>query len=132
MTEFTFKTGETSSISPSYLKKFNIAMAILHFVQSVLIFGLSFFIYEIKNFSVDIYISKLQIKVFTGTKPIFEPVPEVFFAFENVAGILLASFLLMSALAHFLIAPDELQFVSVGPLRRHWRFQCNPSEERQQ
>jgi len=104
MTEFTFKNGETSSISTNYLKKFNIAMAILHLVQSLMIFGLSFLIDEIKNFSVDIYISKLQIKTLTGTKPIFEPVPEVFFAFENVAGILLASFLLMSAIAHFLIA----------------------------
>jgi hypothetical protein len=104
MTDFTFKNGETSSISTNYLKKFNIAMAILHLVQSILIFGLSFFIDEIKNFSVDIYISKLQVRELTGTKPIFEPVPEVFFAFENVAGILLASFLLMSAIAHFLIA----------------------------
>lgn len=45
-----------------------------------------------------------MIKELTGTKPIFGPEPEVFFAFENVAGILLASFLLMSAIAHFLIA----------------------------
>ncbi len=104
MSEFTFKSGETSSISTTYLKKFNIAMAILHLVQSILIFGFSFFIDEIKNFSVDIYISKLVIKELTGTKPIFGPKPEVFFAFENVAGILLASFLLMSAIAHFLIA----------------------------
>jgi hypothetical protein len=104
MSEFTYKSGETSSISTTYLKKFNIAMAILHLVQSVLIFGLSFFIDEIKNFSVDIYISKLVIKELTGTKPIFGPEPEVFFEFANVAGILLASFLLMSAIAHFLIA----------------------------
>ena len=104
MSAFTFKNGETSSISTTYLKKFNIAMAILHLVQSALIFGLSLFIDEIKNFSVDIYISKLEIKELTETKPIFGPAPEVFFAFENVAGILLASFLLMSAIAHFLIA----------------------------
>ncbi|MFW9778382.1 MAG: heliorhodopsin HeR [Candidatus Heimdallarchaeota archaeon] len=104
MSEFTFTSGETSSISMSYLKKFNIAMAILHLIQSVLVFGLSLIIDEIKNFSVDIYISKLVIKELTGTKPIFGPEPEVFFAFENVAGILLASFLFMSAVAHFLIA----------------------------
>ena len=104
MTEFSFADGETSKISMSHLKKFNIAMAILHLVQSVLIFTLSLFIDEIKNFSVDIYKSKLVIKQLTGTKPIFAPEPSVFFAFENVAGILLASFLLMSAIAHFLIA----------------------------
>jgi hypothetical protein len=104
MSEFTFTSGETSSISMSYLKKFNLAMAILHLIQSCLVFGLSLFIDEIKNFSVDIYISKLVIKELTGTKPIFGPESEVFFAFENVAGILLASFLFMSAVAHFLIA----------------------------
>ncbi|MFX1506770.1 MAG: heliorhodopsin HeR [Promethearchaeota archaeon] len=104
MTEFSFVDGETSPISMSYLKKFNIAMAILHFVQSVLILTLSLFIDEIRNFSVDIYKSSLVIKELTGTKPIFAPEPSVFFAFENIAGILLASFLLMSAIAHFLIA----------------------------
>ena len=104
MTDFTYENGESSPISALYLKKFNSIMMILHLIQAVLIFGLSFFIDEIKNFSVDIFISKLQISEYTGTKPIFAPVPEVFFAFENVAGILLASFLLMSAVAHFLIA----------------------------
>ncbi|MFX0085620.1 MAG: heliorhodopsin HeR [Candidatus Hodarchaeota archaeon] len=104
MTEFTFDNGERSSISMIYLKKFNTAMAILHLVQSVLIFTLSLFIDEIRNFSVDIYKSSLVIKELTGTKPIFAPEPSVFFTFENIAGILLASFLLMSAIAHFLIA----------------------------
>ncbi|MFX0208150.1 MAG: heliorhodopsin HeR [Candidatus Hodarchaeota archaeon] len=104
MTEFSFVDGETSPISMNYLKKFNIAMAILHLVQSVLILTLSLFIDEIRNFSVDIYKSSLVIKELTGTKPIFAPEPSVFFAFENIAGILLASFLLMSAIAHFLIA----------------------------
>ena len=104
MSEFIFSNGEKSSISEIYLKKFNVAMAILHLIQGILIFALSIFIDEIKNFSVDIYISKLEIVELTGTKPIFGPVPEVFFTFENIAGILLASFLLMSAFAHFLIA----------------------------
>ncbi|MFX1517396.1 MAG: heliorhodopsin HeR [Promethearchaeota archaeon] len=104
MTEFSFVDGETSPITMNYLKKFNIAMAILHLVQSVLILTLSLFIDEIRNFSVDIYKSSLVIKELTGTKPIFAPEPSVFFAFENIAGILLASFLLMSAIAHFLIA----------------------------
>ena len=132
MTDFTFKNGETSSISITYLKKFNIAMAILHLIQSVLIFGLSFFIDEIKNFSVDIYISKLQVRVQTGTKPIFEPVPEVLFPFENVAGILLASFLLMSAIAHFLIAyPLNNSYVEnlrnrINPIR-WWEYSFSSS-----
>ena len=104
MSEFTFNNGEKSPINAPYLKKFNTIMAILHLVQGIMIFGLSLFIDPIRNFSVDVYISKLEIVELTGTKPIFGPAPEVFFAFENVAGILLASFLLMSALAHFLIA----------------------------
>ncbi|MHA2317139.1 MAG: hypothetical protein ACXAC6_05265, partial [Candidatus Hodarchaeales archaeon] len=61
MTDFTYQNGESSPISAPYLKKFNTIMAVLHLVQAVLIFGLSFFIDEIKNFSVDIFISKLQI-----------------------------------------------------------------------
>lgn len=104
MSEFKFANGDKSSITMDYLKKFNLAMAILHLIQSMLIFVLSLFIEEIKNFSVDIYKSKLVLDQLTGTKPIFRPEPELFFAFENVAGILLASFLLMSAIAHFLIA----------------------------
>lgn len=102
---FTFKDGETSSITMSHLKKFNIVMAILHLVQSVLIFTLSLFIDAIRNFEVDIYKSTLVVVPGdTGTRPIFAPEPSIFFTFDNVAGILLASFLLMSAIAHFLIA----------------------------
>ena len=48
MTEFSFVDGETSPISMNYLKKFNLAMAILHLVQSVLILTLSLFIDEIR------------------------------------------------------------------------------------
>ncbi len=95
---------EESKISFSYLRKFNMAMGILHLVQAIIIFGLSLVIDEIKNFQIDIYRSYLGIKELTGTRPILEPIPEVFFTFENIAGILLASFLLMSAIAHLLIA----------------------------
>jgi hypothetical protein len=132
MTKFTFESGETSAISMSYLKKFNLVMATLHLVQGVIIFALSLFIEEIKNFSVDIYISRLQVKVLTGTKPIFEPVPEVLFPFENVAGILLASFLLMSAIAHFLIAsPFNNSYVAnlkkkMNPIR-WWEYAFSSS-----
>lgn len=39
-----------SKISFTYLRKFNIAMGILHLVQAALIFGLSLVTDEIKNF----------------------------------------------------------------------------------
>ncbi len=132
MSEFVFNNGEKSSISAAYLKKFNVAMAVLHLVQAILIFGLSLFIDEIKNFSVDIYISKLQVVEYTGTKPIFGPVPEVLFPFENIAGILLASFLLMSAIAHFLIAyPMNASYVEnlkkkMNPIR-WWEYAFSSS-----
>ncbi len=132
MSEFKFDNGETSSISAAYLKKFNTVMAVLHLVQAVLIFGLSLFIDQIRNFSVDIYISKLEVDVLTGTKPIFRPVPEVLFPFENIAGILLASFLLMSAIAHFLIAyPLNNSYISnlqkrMNPIR-WWEYAFSSS-----
>jgi hypothetical protein len=132
MSEFTFNNGDKSSINELYLTKFNKIMAVLHLVQGILILGLSFFIDEIKNFSVDIYISRLEIVELTGTKPIFGPVPEVFFSFENIAGILLASFLLMSALAHFLIAfPLNNSYISnlknkMNPIR-WWEYSFSSS-----
>ncbi|MHA2238027.1 MAG: heliorhodopsin HeR [Candidatus Hodarchaeales archaeon] len=132
MSEFTFNNGDTSTINELYLTKFNKIMAVLHLVQGILIFILSFFIDEIKNFSVDIYISKLEIVEMTGSKPIFGPAPEVFFPFENIAGILLASFLLMSALAHFLIAfPLNNSYISnlknkMNPIR-WWEYSFSSS-----
>ncbi|MHA1989755.1 MAG: heliorhodopsin HeR [Candidatus Hodarchaeales archaeon] len=95
---------EESNISFDYLKKFNIAMSILHLVQGLLIFGLSLVIEDVTNFTQDIYKSTIKLDQLTGTRPIFAPDPILFFTFENIAGVLLASFLLMSAVAHFLIA----------------------------
>ena len=97
-------TTMESKITFSSLKKFNIAMGSLHLVQAILIFALSFFIDKIKNYQQDIFKSGLKLKALTGTRPIFEPDPKVFFTFNNIAGVLLACFLLASAIAHFSIA----------------------------
>ena len=97
---------EESKISFGYLRKFNIAMGSLHLIQGLLILALSFVISDIRNFSQRIFKSTITLdpSSVTGTRPDFVPDPVLFFTFENIAGILLASFLLMSAVAHFLIA----------------------------
>ena len=95
---------DESSITFGYLRKFNITMGFLHLIQGLLILGLSFVIEAVRLFTQDIYKSGLGVKEFTGSRPILEPVPVIFFTVENIAGILLATFLLMSAGAHFLIA----------------------------
>ena len=87
-----------SSITPEYLKHFNRNMGILHLIQGILMLTVGL----ILDFSRDIYTFYLN---FEGTFPDFVivPDPQVLFTFSYV-GAFLASFLLMSALAHFLIA----------------------------
>lgn len=96
---------EELPITFSYLRKFNKAMGVLHLVQGLLILTLGLIVENVRNFSIDIYTYYLGIKELRPDgPPIFEPTPEVIFTFQNIAGILLSTFLLMSALAHLLIA----------------------------
>ena len=89
-----------STISFDYLKKFNRNMGILHLIQGILMLTVGLFL----EFSRDIYTFYLKFEL-VSPPDIFEilPDPQVIFTVTYV-GAILASFLLMSALAHFLIA----------------------------
>ena len=87
-----------SDITFEYLKKFNRNAMILHLVQGILmvLFGFLPFL----DFSVDIYTFYLEFDL--GPPPSLVPNPEVVFTFTAL-GALVGTFLLLSALAHFLI-----------------------------
>ena len=90
-----------SPISFSYLKKFNLYAGFLHIITGVLmlILGLTL------EWSLDVYTIYLDFEV-VSIDPfefVVGPKPAVLFTLSNI-GVILASFPLMSALAHFLIA----------------------------
>ncbi len=88
-----------SDITFEYLQKFNRNMGILHLIQGILMLTVGL----ILDFSRDIYTFYLSYEfIDPDTFNIF-PNPEVLFT-VSYFGAVLASFLLMSALAHFLIA----------------------------
>jgi hypothetical protein len=90
-----------SPISFSYLKKFNVAAGFLHLIQGALMLGLGLLL----EWERSIYTFYLDINITSISPPIFEvvPGPEVAFTIGNL-GVILASFPLMSAAAHFAIA----------------------------
>lgn len=87
-----------SDITFEYLKKFNRNAMILHLVQGLLmvLFGFLPFL----DFSVDIYTFYLEFDL--GPPPTLAPNPEIIFQFTAL-GAFVGTFLLLSALAHFLI-----------------------------
>ena len=89
-----------SPISFDYLKKFNRNMGILHLIQGILMLTAG----AILDFSRDIYTFYLNFELIIPPD-VFEilPNPQPLFTLSYV-GAILASFLLMSALAHLLIA----------------------------
>ncbi|MHA2008760.1 MAG: heliorhodopsin HeR [Promethearchaeota archaeon] len=89
-----------SPITFDYLKRFNRNMGILHLIQGILMLSIG----AILEFSRDIYTFYLNFELVTPPTG-FEilPNPEVLFTISYV-GAILASFLLLSALAHLLIA----------------------------
>ncbi len=92
-----------SPISFKYLKRFNIAAGILHLVQGIimLVLGLQL------EWSREIYTFYPKINILDlGPPPVFGgivPNPQIFFTLEYL-GAILASFPLISAIAHFVIA----------------------------
>ena len=89
-----------SNISFDYLQKFNRNMGILHLIQGILMLTVGL----ILEFSSDVYTFYLNFELIIPPDTfVITPNPEVLFTFSYV-GALLASFLLLSALAHFLIA----------------------------
>ncbi|MHA3962127.1 MAG: heliorhodopsin HeR [Candidatus Thorarchaeota archaeon SMTZ1-45] len=93
-------SGE-SPISFSYLKKFNLYAGVLHLLTGVLMLFLGLTL----EWSQDVYTIYLDFEIisFDPFEFLVQPTPAVLFTLTNI-GVILASFPLMSALAHFLIA----------------------------
>jgi len=90
-----------SPISFSYLKKFNLYAGVLHLITGVLMLFLGLTL----AWEQDIYTIYLDFEI-VSLDPfefLVQPTPAVLFTLTNI-GVILASFPLMSALAHFLIA----------------------------
>jgi hypothetical protein len=88
-----------SDISFDYLKKFNRNMFFLHLIQGLLMVFFGFL--PQLDFSADIYTIYFEFNI--GPPPVLGPNPEVIFTFTAL-GAFVGTFLLLSALAHFLIA----------------------------
>jgi len=83
-----------SPISFPYLKRFNAAAGVLHLVQGILMLALGFLL----NWPLKLYTFYLKV----GPLP-WSPSIQSLFSFNNL-GVILASFPLISAVAHFTIA----------------------------
>jgi hypothetical protein len=94
------ETPIDSPISFPYLKKFNLYAGVLHLITGILMLFLGLTL----EWSQDVYTIYLNFEIIP-VEPFFivEPTPTVVFTLSYI-GVLLASFPLMSALAHFLIA----------------------------
>lgn len=90
-----------SPISFSYLKKFNLAAGGLHLSQGIIMLLLG----TLLTWNRDIYTFYLKLDITPGTPPTFNiaPDPQIWFTLSYL-GVIVASFPLLSALAHFLIA----------------------------
>jgi len=90
-----------SPISFRYLKRFNTAAGALHLVQGLIMLALGLSL----TWSRDIYTYYLKFSVISLSPPVFKiaPNPQVLFTINNL-GAILASFLLISAAAHLIIA----------------------------
>ena len=90
-----------SPISFNYLKRFNLAAGILHLIQGALMLYLGLTL----EWERDIYTLYINFNIISISPPVFEvlPTPEIAFTIMNL-GAILASFPLLSSLAHFLIA----------------------------
>jgi len=95
------KMIEKSPISFEGLRKLNIAAGTLHLIQGLLMVALGYLL----TWDRDIYTFYLKFKVLSLNPPSFQvlPNPEVAFTVSYL-GVILASFLLISAVAHFTIA----------------------------
>ncbi|MEW6011261.1 MAG: hypothetical protein CIT03_01770 [Methanobacterium sp.] len=92
---------EKSPITFKGLRKLNIGAGVLHLIQGLLLVGLGIWL----EWSREIYTFYINFEVVSLVPPRFEvlPDPQVIFTVENL-GVILASFLLISAVAHFAIA----------------------------
>jgi len=90
-----------SPISFKYLKRFNIAAGVLHLVQGITMLALGLML----DWSRDIYTFYLDIDIISINPPVFQVIPKPQIVFTvSYLGVILASFPLISAIAHFAIA----------------------------
>jgi hypothetical protein len=97
----TVENSFQSPISFSYLKRFNLYAGVLHLITGILMLFLGLNL----EWSQDVYTIYLDFEVisFDPFEFLVQPTPIVLFTLTNI-GVILASFPLMSAFAHFLIA----------------------------
>lgn len=88
-----------SPISFGYLKRFNLGAGVLHLIQGILMLSLGTLI----SWEREIYTFYLKLEITGGPPFLVAPDPQVFFTLTYL-GVIVASFPLLSALAHFLIA----------------------------
>ncbi|MHA2098487.1 MAG: heliorhodopsin HeR [Candidatus Kariarchaeaceae archaeon] len=96
-----------SKISFTYLRKFNLGMGVLHAFQGIIMIIIG----SNLEFSREVYTFYLKFETENGSQDNFNIFPNVekFFTFDFV-GIWVASFLLLSSIAHFLIAGPLYDF----------------------
>ncbi len=90
-----------SPISFTYLKRFNAAAGLLHLVQGIVMLALGL----VLEWNREIYTFYLDVDIISISPPLFNvvPDPQVIFTVSYL-GAILASFPLISAIAHFTIA----------------------------
>jgi len=90
-----------SPISINGLRKLNIAAGILHLIQGIIMLGLGLTL----TWNREIYTFYIKFKIISLNPPNFQVLPDPQVAFNlGYLGVLLSSFLLISATAHFIIA----------------------------
>jgi hypothetical protein len=90
-----------SSITFKGLRKLNIGAGALHLIQGLLMIGLGLWL----TWTQDIYTFYLKFKIISLTPPVFQIAPDPTVVFTvGYLGVILSSFLLISAVAHFVIA----------------------------
>jgi len=98
-----------SPISFSYLKRFNLGAGVLHLIQGILMLSLG----TLLKWDRSIYTFYLKLNIITGPPLKIEvsPNPQILFTASYI-GVIVASFPLISALAHFMIAyPKNKNYV---------------------
>lgn len=90
-----------SPISFKYLKRFNTAAGVLHLIQGIIMLSLG----TLLKWEQSIYTFYLKLNIVTGPPLRIEitPDPQILFTFGSL-GVIVASFPLISAIAHFTIA----------------------------
>ncbi len=103
------ETIAKSPISFNYLKRFNTGAGVLHLIQGMLMLSLG----TLLKWDRDIYTFYLKLDIFAGPPLAIEvnPTPQILFTASYI-GVIVASFPLISAFAHFMIAyPKNKNYV---------------------